>query len=151
MIIVPKVGIDSIKLGMSRDEVSSQWGSPDSIHDFIALEDSPEDKWIVWKYDKGIELNFDSEEEFLLISIDTGSAGVTFENVVLIGMSEKELRLKFPNIQYDDEFELDSGRNYILPEHELSFWLVDGKVTNITISPEFDKSNSYPLWPRKSI
>ena len=146
MNIKPKIGVDSIKLGMTRVQVEATWGKPDFIYDFIPLEDRPNEIWEVWEYSDGTELNFDSDENFLLGSINLYSPDALFENIRLIGLSERELKLKFPKIQLDDDFEL-SGKDYLLSDQEVSFWVVDGKIDNITISPEYDESGNIPIWP----
>ncbi len=44
----------------------------------------------------------------------------------------------------------ESGKDYILPEHELSFWIVDGMVDNISIFPEYDETRDVFIWPSRT-
>jgi len=146
MEIKPKIGIDSLKLGMTRTQVSELWGEPSSVHDFIPLEEKPEDKWEVWSYENGIELNFQSDDDFLLGSIEVYSENALYGGVRIIGMSEKELRMKFQKVYLDDDFE-ENGRDYKHDQTELTFWVIYGVVDSLIISPEYDPSGNHPIWP----
>ncbi|WLQ16755.1 hypothetical protein O5O45_12585 [Hahella aquimaris] len=146
MEIKPKIGIDNIYLGMTMAEVRSLWGDPEDISTFIPLEEKPEDRIIEWNYSNGIELNFDSDDNFLLASINCESKSATFQGLSVVGITPKELILRLPGTKLDDEFELaiDEYRN---EEFSLSFWAQYGKIYAVSINPEYDESGNEVIWP----
>jgi len=97
MEIKPTVGIDSIKFGMTMAQVELLWGKPDSTQISSQFRGKSETKIITWEYHEGIKLNFWSLYGSLLANIEICSPSSIFENIKLIGLSEKELWLKFPN------------------------------------------------------
>jgi hypothetical protein len=131
MEIKPLIGLSDILLGMSRDSIKNLLGEPKSTRYFSPLSDN--DKAEIWLYSNGIELYFSADENYLLSTIIVESNVSKLDNFDWIGVSEKELKLKFPQIEAIDNFE-DFGKDYILPNKEISFWVVEGRVRNLTIS-----------------
>lgn len=39
----------------------------------------------------------------------------------------------------------ESGKNYIYPEKEISFWVSDGLVVNLTLFPKYDETGNIPI------
>ncbi len=152
MKIKPTVGIDSIKLGMTMAQVELLWGKPnstqDSYHSFYS-DDRPKAKITTWEYHEGIKLNFWSLYDSLLTNIDTCSPSSIFENIKLIGLSEKELWLKFPNAGRIEEEDDEHGwlKEYFIDEHGLVLWVEEGKVTAVAIYPEYNRRGDIPIWP----
>lgn len=145
MEILPKIGIDKIKLGMSMNQVRSILGDPDNIETFIPIEERPEDRTIDWFYGD-IEYSFNSEDEFLLGSIQCSCSKLTLNNLSIIGMSAKELKIRFPTAKLDDEFDFDIDE-YRHPELQLSFWVKDNIVYLVTVYPEYNKEGTKVIWP----
>jgi len=149
MEIKPKTGIERIYFGMSMAEARAVWGDPEKISTFIPLEDNSEDRSIDWEYSNGIELSFDSDDDFLLCSITCESRLITLNGLTIIGLTPKELKLRFPEVKLDDEFEL-AVDEYKLVNLELSFWVQKGKVYSVTIFPEYNELGNEIIWPKKS-
>ncbi|WP_232301163.1 outer membrane protein assembly factor BamE [Gilvimarinus agarilyticus] len=146
MEILPKIGISQIKLGMSMDQVRSVLGDPSNIETFIPIEDQPEDRTVDWFYGD-TEYSFGSEGEFLLGSIQSSCPNLTLNNLPIIGISVKELKVRFPLAQLDDEFNfyIDEYRH---SELQLSFWVRDGAVYMVTVYPEYNKEGTEVIWPQ---
>ncbi|MCF6205190.1 MAG: hypothetical protein L3J59_16255 [Methylococcaceae bacterium] len=158
MIIKPKVGIDSIKLGMTRVQVERLWGKPNTIdEDFISIyadPNIPKDKWIYWEYSRGVELCFHSTNDFLLSHIDIYSSDAIFENIKLIGLSERELWLKFNTSRHDDDYDTDDGWGpnvYEIDQYCLNLMVKYRKITNITLYPEHNATGDTPIWPNNRV
>ncbi|WP_281558116.1 hypothetical protein [Thalassomonas sp. RHCl1] len=149
MEIKAKIGVDKIYLGMNMTEVRAAWGDPEEISTFIPLEDKPQDRTVDWKYSNGIELCFDSEDDFLITSITCESQQVTINGLLVIGLTSKELRLRFPAIKLDDEFVLAIDE-YRHPSLELSFWVQNDRVNAVTIYPAYDESGKEIIWPERN-
>ena len=133
MEIKPLIGLNNILLGMSRDSIKNLLGEPKSTRDFFPLSNNDAEKAEIWLYANGIELYFSADENYLLGTITVESNVSKLDNFDCIGVSEKELKLKFPQLETIDNFE-DFGKDYRLPNKQISFWVVDGKVRNLTIS-----------------
>ena len=146
MEILPKVGIDIIRFGMSMDEVRSLWGQPESIDYFIPIKESPEDRNVEWKYSNGIVLSFGSDDDFLLSCISSTARVAKIKGFSAIGQSIQELKLRYPNLTLDDDFE-ENGQDYVIPELDISVWAFDDIVDSLTIFPEYDTSGNYVIWP----
>jgi len=131
MEIKPLIGLNDILFGMSRDSIKNLLGEPKSTRGFSPLADN--DKAEIWLYSNGIELYFLTDENYLLSTITVESNVSKLDNFDCIGVSEKELKLKYPQIETSDNFE-DFGKDYLLPNKEISFWVVDGRVRSLTIS-----------------
>jgi len=131
MEIKPLIGLNDILFGMSRDSIKNLLGEPKSTRGFSPLADN--DKAEIWLYSNGIELYFLTDENYLLSTITVESNVSKLDNFDCIGVSEKELKLKYPQIETSDNFE-DFGKDYLLPNKEISFWVVDGRVRGLTIS-----------------
>ena len=134
---------------MTMNEVRSIWGDADEISTFIPIEENPEDRTIDWKYINSVELSFDSEDNFLLTSITCESKSTTINNFCVMGLSPKELKLKFPEIELDDEYAL-AINEYRHPRLELSFWANNEKINAVTIYPEYDELGQNCIWPAKN-
>ena len=147
MEVKPLTGLGDIILGMSRESIKTLLGEPKSTRDFFPLHDNDSE---IWLYSNGIELDFPADDNYLLGTITIESNISKLDNFDCIGVSEKELKFKFPQIEAIDDFE-DFGKDYILPNKEISFWVVDGRVRTLTISPKSDNLGEMPLTPINDI
>lgn len=132
---------------MSKDEVIDLFGDP---------EERELDKWSddsdseTWRFQcKGIELRFDSDDQYLLSTITIENKNAILFGKSPIGKSEEELLECYPDVVLDEDFE-EAGKDYIIHEEEVSFWVSEGKVINITLFPQFDESGTTIIWPRKN-
>ena len=148
MKVTPQTGIDSILLGMDMDEVRALWGQPKEIENFIPLKGNSKFRDVEWIYSNGTQLSFGSDDNFLLSSIGSNSVELELFGKKVIGKTLSELKLNFPQIELDDDFE-EVGQDYILPELDISFWVIDGIVDNISLTPKYDETGNIPIWPKK--
>ena len=144
MNIIPLVGIDDIILGSTKEEIANLLGEPDAKEQDEWPDDTLSETWSY--QDMGLELNFDSEDGYRLTTITTTSSGASLEGINPIGLEEKKFVELLPLVKLDDDFE-ENGKGYIYPEKEISFWVLDGVVVNLTLFPEYDKTGNIPIWP----
>ncbi|WP_296050768.1 hypothetical protein [uncultured Alteromonas sp.] len=141
MKVYPQAGIDRLFFGMTMPEVRHAWGQPEEIYHFHPLCDSLEDRDVVWQYANGTELSFSSSDNFVLGTISVSSVDTELEGKAVIGKSILELKLMFPGLELDDDFD-EFGQDYILPELDVSLWVVAGKVDSISMYPDYDEHGS---------
>ena len=145
MEISPHRGIDNILLGTRRTDITNLLGKPETAirgH----YEDDVESE--IWTYRLlRLELAFDSDVDFRLARITTTHPDVHIAGFNPIGLAENFLMMKYPNLELQGDFE-QSGKDYVDRATDLSFWLENGKVTNVTIYPEYDTIEQVPRWPR---
>ena len=138
MKIYPKIGIDGIRLGMNKTQVQEVLGKPSLIE-----KESQDEQW---QYDEGIELLFQKEDLNLLGTITITNIAAQLDSKTIIGINERELLNNFPYLTLEDDFE-ENGKDYTCPEKELSVWVSDGAVSNVTLFPAYDKTGEIPVWP----
>ena len=142
MKILPKIGVDDIRLGSDKNYILDNLGKPNEI----VKEEGEE----LWRYDKGgLELCFQEDDRYLLSTITVFDKTATLESKTIIGIGESELVIEFPFFKLDDDFG-EFGKDYNYNEKELSVWVDDAGVRNITIFPEYDKSGERAIWPKAS-
>ncbi len=139
MNIIPKVGVDSIRLGMSQGEVQVKLGIP-------ASKESTADEEI-WEFDNGLELSFQAEDNFRLSSITVLAGSAVLDSKPIIGISESELESIFPEFRLDEDFKQD-GKSYYADELQIMAWVFDGEVFNLVVFPEYDETSELPVWPQ---
>ncbi len=85
--IVPGIGLGDIKFGMTQAKVLKILGPADSTETVEYLKNDP-DITESWMYEElGVELNFNSDEDFLLTSIVVESDAHMLYGASLIGES----------------------------------------------------------------
>lgn len=47
LIVMPKIGLDVLRFGMTMEQVRGLWGQPNTIDYFIAIESNPENRDVV--------------------------------------------------------------------------------------------------------
>lgn len=138
MNILPKIGIDTLKLGISRNEAQSKLGAP------AHKENHAEEE--IWEYDNGIELSFQEEDENRLSSITVFAESALLDSKPIIGITEEELESIFPSFQLDEDFKQD-GKSFYADDLQIMAWVFEGEVFNIIIFPEYDEQSELPIWP----
>lgn len=138
MNILPKIGIDNIKLGMTRHDVQSKLGAPAN------KEKQTEEE--VWEYDSGIELSFQEEDDYRLSSITVIAESALLDSKPIVGITEEELENIFPSFQLDEDFKQD-GKSFYADDLQIMAWVFEGEVFNIIIFPEYDEESELPIWP----
>lgn len=138
MNIIPKIGVDTIKLGMSQGDIQALLGTPSS-------KEKVDDEEI-WEFEDGLELSFQAEDGYRLSSITVMADSALLDSRPIIGITESELESIFPAFRLDEDFQKD-GKSYYADELQIMAWVFDGEVFNIVIFPEFDEGSESPIWP----
>lgn len=138
MNIFPKVGVNNIKLGMTKMDVQAKLGAPASIDKLDEEE--------IWEFEAGLELSFQSEDSYRLSSITVMAGSALLDSKPIIGISESELENIFPAFSLDEDFKKD-GKSYFADELQIMAWVFDGEVFNIVLFPEYDEQTELPIWP----
>ena len=141
MKVYPQAGIDRLYFGMTMTQVRDAWGQPEDIYHFHPLCDSLEERDVVWQYAIGTELSFSSCDNFVLGTISVSSTEAELEGKCVIGKSILEIRLMFPELELDDDFD-EFGQDYLLADKDVSLWVVAGKVDTISLYPDYDEHGS---------
>lgn len=145
MNVFPQTGIDKIYFGMTMQEVRNAWGQPEDIYHFHPLSDCLEDRDVIWQYKNGAELSFSSNDNFILGTISVTSGDTVIEGKTVIGKSILEVKLMFPKLELDDDLD-DLGQDYILPEQDVSLWVVAGRVDSISLYADYDELGSMKMY-----
>ncbi len=138
MNILPKVGVDNIKLGMNQQQVQAILGAPANIEK-IEEED-------IWEFESGLELSFQAEDSYRLSSITVMADSALLDSKPIIGITEAELEAIFPSFSLDEDFKKD-GKSYYADELQIMAWVFDSEVFNVVIFPEYDEATELPIWP----
>jgi hypothetical protein len=138
MNIFPKVGVNNIKLGMTKMDVQAKLGAPASIDKLDEEE--------IWEFETGLELSFQSEDSYRLSSITVMADSALLDSKPIIGISESELENIFSAFSLDEDFKKD-GKSYFADELQIMAWVFDGEVFNIVLFPEYDEQTELPIWP----
>jgi len=149
--IIPGVGVGPLVLGMNRDQVREVMGEPDSEE----TEKDPDDgvTTVSWQYRQGrIEADFSSDDDYRLGTITVSDPSVVLRGALLIGLSEEEfLRVAeeadIGPIELDDEFEDIDARDFAWEDKNVTFWVSDGVLENMSVMPQYDASGEVPQWP----
>lgn len=139
MNIFPTIGIDDIKLGMSRDDVKNILGAP-AHKENLAEEE-------IWEFENGLEFSFQKEDSYRLSSITVIADSALLDSKPIVGITEEELEHIFPSFQLDEDFKQD-GKSYYADDLQLMAWIFEGEVFNIIIFPEYDEASELPVWPK---
>jgi len=147
--IVPGVGFDNLKFGMSEEEVVDMLGKPDEI-EVQEMED--EELMNIYYYDElGVSVSFDSMADFRLVEMAFDDSRYTMEKNFFPGMS-KQLFIEHAEELGDFEVEdladedADVTGLYVFEEKNINVWIKDGVVDTIQIGP-FWKDDENVAWP----
>lgn len=144
MDIIPHQGIDRVKLGLSRDEITHALGVPERT-----AEDRHEDGAVseIWTYRMlRLELSFDSDNDYRLSHITSYHPYTLVRGFNPIGLTGKVLLMKFPHLDLDVEVSKDE-KYYTDRLLDLTFGIARGKVVSVTVFPEYDESGEHIIWP----
>jgi hypothetical protein len=144
MKIKPLIGIDNIILGSSKEAIVTRLGNPDSTSSDEWPDNTISETWLYPKM--GVQLNFDSDDNYCLSTITTTSKNVVLEGINPVGLNINTIIEQIPAIELVEVLE-GNVKDYVYPEKEISFWVVDDIVENLTLFPEYDKITDAPIWP----
>lgn len=151
--ILPLVGIEGLHLGSTKEMVLETLGDPDNRSVTEYKEDNSQNE--DWIYSKpGLELTFFSDDIGLLGAVSVWSPDSILKGRRMIGIPEENLLKVLKQIGIiptvlQDEFKEVNAKDYVCDKFGLSFWVHNGKVTTITIIPEYDEQGEEPIWPEQ--
>ena len=143
MIIKPLIGIDNIILGSSKEILFDSLGAPETSNSDEWPDGTISEAWIYIAL--GITLNFDSDTDYRLSTITVTAKDAELDNIKPIGLNIKTLLAKLPSIELDEDLS-ETVKDYVCPEREISFWVVNDVIEHMTLFPEYGADN-LPLWP----
>lgn len=148
MKIIPGRGLDSLKFGVTRQDVLDYLGQPEEISEEI-LNGEKRIAWYYWS--QGLSAHFDEDNDFRLETLDIETEGANIGGFYLIGLSESKLlevlEHNFGNLILEDQLpELDK-KLYTIEDQGLNFWVEGGKLASIQWSPFFDNEKDEYIWP----
>ena len=166
--LIPTVGFDRVRFGMSIKEVKDILGKPDS-EETSSLGDDPDDVSTELVYDNlGLSLSFDKIENFRLVDIMTEEGCLcTLGDGIKLGDSLPAVRKAASEADYGPFEECDVQEDidgedltpqeieealelseFELPEIGVNLYFRDGKLDTIQLGPEYDDDDNI-IWPQK--
>jgi len=146
-------GLDKLKFGMTRDQVTDAIGEPNEIENYNPLEED-EGESIAWHYDElELSASFDEEDDYRLTSIAVSSSEYLFEGVNLIGLSEEEVMQQIELMDLGDveleTMEEESALQSVgsIQEVSLNLWFENGELSEIQWGPFWDEEEDSYIWP----
>lgn len=127
MKIYPKIGVDTIRFGMSQKQIQAELGAP------IGKETTAEED--IWEYANGVELAFEDDR---LSSITLSDEQQLLNTKPIVGISEQVLQEQFPAFSLDEDYGSD-GKSYYDEGLEIMAWVFDGKVFNVVVFPTYEQ------------
>ncbi len=138
--IIPGVGFDNIKFGMTQDEVEGILGEPDEVEEQNYGEGESAE---VFYYDEaGLSMSFDAEEDYRLVEISFEDDNFVLFDSIHIGQPIEEalsLAEKANMGEYDiEDLSLDGfdGKElYAFDKDNINLWADDKILSSIQIGP----------------
>ncbi len=149
-LILPGIGFDNLKFGMSEEEVFSVLGRPDEVE--VQEMDDGETVNIYYYDDIGVSMSFDSMADMRLVEISFDDPQYTLEGKFLPGM-QKELFVKHVDEIgiYELEDLSDEGSDvnelYSFEAKNINVWVRKGVVDSIQIGPNWSDDDEEIVWP----
>lgn len=143
MKIKPLIGIDNVVLGGSKQSLFDLLGEPESSSSDEWPDGTISEAWIYPAL--GIVLNFDSDTDYRLSTITITAKNAELDEIKPIGLNINTLIEKLPSIVLDEDLN-ESIKDYVCPDREISFWVVNNVIEQVTLFPQYDADNML-VWP----
>ncbi len=134
--IIPFVGFNQIKFGMTLEQVKLLLGEPtENVKE--KHEDGSEDISMLYG-ELGVELSFMSEDDFRLGLISCYSPAFTLSGTSYNGMSEDDFveTSTFEDLILAEDLTELKAKDYTVDSLGLSMWIQDGYVDSVTMFPK---------------
>ena len=154
--IIPCVGFDKVKFGMSRDQVIKVLGQPDEIEEDQNYGDTPEELTTVFYYDEmGVSLSFDKEEKYRLTEISfeddqfsLGDIKVGMKKDAAFAAAEKaKLGEPYEDDLTDDLQDNEELESFTFEDTNVSLWFEKDILVTIQIGPDWIDDDTIK-WPK---
>lgn len=149
--IFPGLGVGPLVLGMNRDQVRAVMGEPESEETDDDFGDGS--TMVSWQFCGGqIEADFSSDDDYRLGTITVSDPSSVIQGTALIGLTEEAFleaakKAGIGPIELDDEFEDIDARDFAWEDRNVTFWVSDGVLENMSIMPRYDPTGEVPQWP----
>ena len=142
MQIKPKIGLDNILLGMTREQVRALVGDAEQV----SLDDDVEcDESVAWYYwSRGISFHFDAEDEWRLGYIEVSAPSALLNGKPVIGLSIEEF---FTMLRSEGVLWTEGEHGLVfVDEWDLDFWIEEGRVASVQWAAYIDDDDN-EVWP----
>ncbi len=146
--IKPGFGAGSFYLGETRDAVIARCGEPQHRETVDCGDETEEERWSYG--DEGIELAFNSADDWRLGTINVREETSALAKVFLLGLEEDDFLARFAKtgvgeLELDEDLEDLELRYYSCDPAGLMFAVSDGIMDELTVTAIHDDDG--PLWP----
>ncbi len=149
--IKPGYGVDVLSFGLKRSKIEEMLGAPDLADVYEYPEEG--DCHSLFYYELGIDLSFESEDDYRLSLISFESDEYHIAGKIRIGMSKADLLKSLEELNYSKpEMEIvedDDKAEYelmVLDKESIILWLREDVLAEIQIST-FWEDDSTIIWP----
>lgn len=153
MKIIPRIGFDKIKFGMSIDEVISIFGKPELVEE-DKYTNNPDDLYkTLWYFSNTLSFIFNKEDNFRLGTISSFSTSHTLFGKKLIGLNlnsiltTSTLSSEAPKVESWKNEDHEELKCLDYDRLGLIFWFKENILFKIECSYLFDDDNETILWP----
>jgi len=150
--IKPGYGFDSIKLGMTREEIVKAIGKPH--HTEKTKHDEGGDAETYYYENPDFDLSFESEDGYRLSYISVESTEFHISGKIKMGDSQeavlaalKELNFDEPLVDEEADPENPNQTMVNLEEENIDLWFNGGILDEIQFGP-FWEDDDTPVWPK---
>ncbi|MFT7620286.1 MAG: hypothetical protein ACI97A_003943 [Planctomycetota bacterium] len=145
MKIEPRIGLEDVFFGMTRDQVLEVKGEPEHVSESEHAEGEAAESWYYPAL--GLALHFEEECEWRLKYMETTSPDAKLKGEKIIGFSPAALRkhLRKKRVEWGEE-EGEGGLFYS-EAWDMNFWFRDGAVESVQWEVRLDEDDNY-MWPK---
>jgi hypothetical protein len=144
--IILKKGLNELKFGLTKDEVTKLLGNPDD-KETIKEDDANTEIWYYWE--DGITVFFGEEEDWRCICLETDN-----ENAVILGKKISELKdsqieelfAKNGYSEIETEDEKWGEKRISIDDAVVDFYSENGEILAVNWGVDYDDDGN-PLWP----
>lgn len=145
MNIKPRIGIDDLLFGMSKEQVTAIHGEPGHVEETKHAEGETIESWYFPAV--GIACHFEEECDWRLKYMEATSPEAKLKGEKVIGFSPDQLRkhLRKKRVNWGEE-EGEDGLFYC-EAWDMNFWFRDGVVESIQWEVRLDEDDNF-MWPK---
>jgi len=144
--IILKKGLNELKFGLTKDEVTKLLGNPDD-KETIKEDDANTEIWYYWE--DGITVFFGEEEDWRCICLETDN-----ENAVILGKKISDLKdsqieelfAKSGYKEFETEEEKWGEKRISIDDAVVDFYSENGEILAVNWGVDYDDDGN-PLWP----
>lgn len=140
-----KEGLNELKFGFDKDEITKLLGNPDEVETLEESDDPAE----VWYYDEdGITVFFEESDRMRCVCLETDNTEITLFGKKLAEFKEADIEPIFRENNFSDfetENEAWGEKRITVNDAVVDIYFEDGEITAINWGVDFDEEGN-PLW-----